>query len=63
MAQAWKVTVTMSSGKFAKGLSVQVVTAGAFTRPSHKEIYEAFEKQLGIKRKFTDGPHFDIQKA
>lgn len=62
MAQAWKATVSRPDGKFAKGLFVQVVTAGAFTRPSNKEIFEAFEKQHGIKKKLTSAPQFEIEK-
>ena len=63
MAQAWKVTVKQSWRKYAKGLSVQMVTNSAGSKPTRDQIFEAFDKQLGIKKENGANPMFEIEKA
>lgn len=62
MAQAWKVTVKSSWKKYTKGLSVQIVT-NTSSKPTREQIFEAFDKQLGIKKESGAAPQFDIIKA
>lgn len=63
MAQAWKVTVRAPWKKYAKGLSVQIVTSTCSNKPTRDQIFEAFDKQLGIKKENGANPMFDIVKA
>ena len=62
MAYAWKVTVKSPWKKYAKGLSVQVVTTSC-GKPTSKEIFDAFKNQLGIEKESGGAnPSFDIEK-
>lgn len=63
MAQAWKVTVKSPWRKYAKGLSVQIVTNSSASKPTRDQIFEAFDKQLGIKKENGANPTFDIEKS
>lgn len=63
MAQTWKVTVKTPWKKYAKGLTVQIVTFSAGLKPTSQQIFEAFDKQLGIKKEGGANPQFDITKA
>lgn len=61
MSYAWKVTVKTPWKKYAKGLSVQIVTS--CNRPTSKEIFDAFKSQLGIEKESGANPSFDIEKV
>lgn len=60
MPYAWKVTVKGPWEKYAKGLSVQIVTN--CNKPTRNEIFDAFKNQLGIEKKNGANPTFDIEK-
>lgn len=60
MSYAWKVTVKTPWRKYAKGLSVQIVTS--CNKPTSKEIFDAFKNQLGIEKESGANPSFDIEK-
>lgn len=60
MSCAWKVTVKTPWKKYAKGLSVQIVTS--CNKPTSKEIFDAFKNQLGIEKENGANPSFDIEK-
>lgn len=61
MSYAWKVTVKTPWKKYAKGLSVQIVTN--CNRPTSKEIFDAFKNQLGIEKKVVQIHHLILRKS
>ena len=61
MSYAWKVTVKTPWKKYAKGLSVQIVTS--CNRPTSKEIFDAFKSQLGIEKESGANPSLILRKS